>query len=218
MTEPPAPDIDDETTAARRPGRPVSAEKQQAMREAAIAEFTELGFDNASVDAIAARAQVSKRTLYNHFPNKEELFRSLVSEVGRRISMSATIEYSPSQPLRAQVRRFVSEAQAMVREPKTLRLVRAVLAEHIRNPERVEPILQGYWRREYGFADWAQAACADGRLRGDPARIAHALGSIMRAHVFWPALLGRLDAGPSMIEGEMDEVVDMFLRYYEARG
>lgn len=77
------------------------------MREAAIAEFADFGFDNASVDSIAARAQVSKRTLYNHFSSKEELFQALVSEVGWRISVTATIRYSPQVSLRAQIRRFV---------------------------------------------------------------------------------------------------------------
>lgn len=75
-------------------------------------------------------------------------------------------------------------------ESQTLRLMRAVLAEHIRHPERVEPILQGYWRNEYGFTSRAQAACGAGRLHGDPTKIGHAISSMMRAQVFWPALLG----------------------------
>ncbi len=204
----------EEDAPARRPGRPISIEKQEAMREAAIAEFAEFGFDNASVDSIAARAQVSKRTLYNHFPSKEALFRALVSEVGRRISVSATIRYSPRLSLRAQILKFVSEAQSLVTEPQTLRLVRAVLAEHIRHPERVEPILQGYWRNEYGFTPWAQAACEDGRLHGDPTKIAHAMSSMMRAQVFWPALLGRLDLQSPAFKAEMAEAIEMFLTYY----
>ncbi|MFZ0088429.1 MAG: TetR/AcrR family transcriptional regulator [Solirubrobacteraceae bacterium] len=36
--------------------------------------FLEVGFDRASMDEIAARAQTSKRTLYAHFGNKESLF------------------------------------------------------------------------------------------------------------------------------------------------
>lgn len=204
----------DEAAPARGPGRPVSAEKQKAMREAAIAEFAEFGFDNASVDSIATRAQVSKRTLYNHFPSKDALFQSLVSEVGRRITLTAAIRYSPRLSLRVQILRFVKETLAMVAEPQTLRLVRAVLAEHLRHPERVEPILQAYWRNEYGFMSWARAACDGGQLHGDPKKIGHAMNSMMRAQVFWPALLGRLDVQSPAFKADMADAVEMFLAYY----
>ena len=198
----------------RRPGRPVSLQKRQAMCDAAIAEFAQSGYDSASVDAIAARAQVSKRTLYNHFPSKEDLFKALVSEVGLRISVPATLRYAPHIPLREQVLRFVRETLALVAEAQTLQLLRTVLAEHLRHPERVEPILAHYWRNEYGFIAWAEAACADGRLRGDPGKIGHALTSMMRAHVFWPMLLGRLERRTGAFDAEISEAVDMFLHYY----
>lgn len=204
----------EETAPPRRPGRPVSAEKQEAMREAAIAEFAQFGFDNASVDSIAVRAGVSKRTLYNHFPSKEALFQSLVGDVGRRISVSAAIRYSPRLSLRAQIRRFVRQTQVMMAEPQMLRLVRAVLAEHLRHPERVEPILRDYWRNEYGFLSWARAACDGGQLHGDPKKIAHAMNSMMRAQLFWPALLGRLDVQSPVFKAGMEEAVEMFLAYY----
>jgi TetR/AcrR family transcriptional regulator, mexJK operon transcriptional repressor len=42
--------------------------------------FAELGFERASVDAIAARAGVSKATLYNHFADKSALFVACFSE------------------------------------------------------------------------------------------------------------------------------------------
>ena len=204
----------EEASPVRRPGRPVSLQKRQAMCDAAIAEFAQCGYDNASVDAIAARAQVSKRTLYNHFPSKEDLFKALVSEVGLRISVRTAIRYAPRLPLREQVLRFVRETLALVAEEQTLQLMRTVLAEHLRHPERVEPILQQYWRNEYGFTAWAEAACADGRLRGDPGKIGHALTSMMRAHVFWPMLLGRLEERTSAFDAEVSEAVDMFLHYY----
>ena len=93
--------------------------------------------------------------------------------------------------------------------------MRAVLAEHIRHPERVEPILQGYWRNEYGFTSRAQAACDAGRLHGDPTKIGHAISSMMRAQVFWPALLGRLDPQSPLFEVAIAEAIEMFPTYYE---
>ncbi|MEU8512014.1 TetR/AcrR family transcriptional regulator [Kitasatospora sp. NPDC048722] len=55
-------------------GRP---EKRVAITRAATAVFGREGYVRASMDAIAAEAGVSKRTVYNHFADKETLFLSV---------------------------------------------------------------------------------------------------------------------------------------------
>ncbi|MFJ3220299.1 TetR/AcrR family transcriptional regulator [Kitasatospora sp. NPDC086801] len=55
-------------------GRP---EKRKAITRAATAVFGREGYARASMDAIAAEAGVSKRTVYNHFADKETLFLSV---------------------------------------------------------------------------------------------------------------------------------------------
>lgn len=47
---------------------------------AALAEFADRGYDAAKLDDVAARAGVSKGTLYLYFPNKEELFKATIKE------------------------------------------------------------------------------------------------------------------------------------------
>ncbi len=44
--------------------------------------FLEMGFERASMDALAARAATSKRTLYAHFESKDKLFLAVVELVG----------------------------------------------------------------------------------------------------------------------------------------
>ncbi|MEV7774982.1 TetR/AcrR family transcriptional regulator [Kitasatospora sp. NPDC086791] len=55
-------------------GRP---EKRKAITQAAMVVFGREGYVRASMDAIAAEAGVSKRTVYNHFADKETLFLSV---------------------------------------------------------------------------------------------------------------------------------------------
>jgi len=52
----------------------------------AFAVFAEVGYTAASVDAIAERAKVSVRTLYNHFTGKEELFRAVLQASAARVA------------------------------------------------------------------------------------------------------------------------------------
>jgi len=43
--------------------------------------FLELGFERASMDVIAAKADTTKRSLYSHFENKEKLFLAVIELV-----------------------------------------------------------------------------------------------------------------------------------------
>ena len=63
-------------------GRPSARELQRqrtraSLFEAAIAEFTKVGFDRASVAEIARAAGVSRPTFYFHFPTKEHVLLEL---------------------------------------------------------------------------------------------------------------------------------------------
>ncbi len=49
--------------------------------------FLEMGFERASMDVIAARAQTSKRTLYAHFENKEKLYLEIIEFI-REVALS----------------------------------------------------------------------------------------------------------------------------------
>jgi AcrR family transcriptional regulator len=66
------------TQRADRPGgRPA---KRRAVLDGALAVFARDGYPRATIDAIAAAAGVSTRTIYNHFADKAQLFESVVAE------------------------------------------------------------------------------------------------------------------------------------------
>jgi AcrR family transcriptional regulator len=54
--------------------------RPQELLAAALDTFVERGFTAARLDDVAARAGVSKGTLYLYFANKEELFKAVVRE------------------------------------------------------------------------------------------------------------------------------------------
>lgn len=53
-------------------------DKRRAIIRGALALFARDGYSRASIDAIAAEAQVSTRTIYNHFRDKAELFQEVI--------------------------------------------------------------------------------------------------------------------------------------------
>jgi TetR/AcrR family transcriptional repressor of mexJK operon len=65
--------------ASHRPGRPKDAAKREAIITAARGLFSSQPFDLVTMEAVAARAGVSKMTVYSHFHDKETLFETIVA-------------------------------------------------------------------------------------------------------------------------------------------
>ncbi|AGL15199.1 TetR/AcrR family transcriptional regulator [Actinoplanes sp. N902-109] len=70
------------TTKTLRTG---SQQKREAILAAARHLFLTDGFDRSSVDAVAARAGVSKRTVYDYFGDKVTLLRAVVANAGEKL-------------------------------------------------------------------------------------------------------------------------------------
>ncbi|MFE6618137.1 TetR/AcrR family transcriptional regulator [Streptomyces sp. NPDC008086] len=70
------------TTKTLREG---STQKRAAILTAARELFLADGFDRTSVDAVAARAGVSKRTVYDYFGDKRTLLQAVVDGVGQSL-------------------------------------------------------------------------------------------------------------------------------------
>ena len=91
------------------------ARRGQALREhildTAKLAFLEGGFERTSMDAIAARAETSKRSLYAHFPTKDALFLAVVERVrdlfGERMRTPVAYSEEPSEAIVRYCGRFV---------------------------------------------------------------------------------------------------------------
>ncbi len=69
------------TNSPRIPGQRDPELTRRAILDAATAEFVENGFAGASVNEIAARANVNKRMLYHYFGKKDELYLTILERV-----------------------------------------------------------------------------------------------------------------------------------------
>lgn len=69
--------------AERQRGRPrtaTDAERRKSILKAAHAAFVELGFARTTTAVIAAKANISKRTIYAIFDDKTALFAAVIRE------------------------------------------------------------------------------------------------------------------------------------------
>jgi AcrR family transcriptional regulator len=61
-------------------------DKRRAIIDGALTLFARDGYTRASLDAIAAEAGVSNRTIYNHFNDKAELFQAVIRDSSQRVA------------------------------------------------------------------------------------------------------------------------------------
>ncbi|MFJ4249036.1 TetR/AcrR family transcriptional regulator [Pseudomonas sp. NPDC089741] len=191
--------------------------KREAIIQAAIAEFRDNGFEITSMDRIAATAGVSKRTVYNHFPSKEELFAEILNQLWTRISAEQAVTYNPEQPLREQLRQMLQAKVQMMADENFLTLARVAIAATIHSPERAQNMVERMGEREEGLTVWIRAAQADGRLKPvDPQFAANQVQGLLKTFGFWPQMsMGRAALDVEMQNTVAESALEMFLAHYQ---
>lgn len=119
----------DEQSIKRRAGRPTpeaAEQKRNNLILVALEEFARAGFHGASLRDIAEKAQVSSRTLYNHFPDKLALFEACLEHSGAEIR--------PDLPdlkgdLHTRLVTYVTEMQRQLSAVRSTRLTRLIYRE-----------------------------------------------------------------------------------------
>ena len=71
--------------ATRAPGRPRSAEAEQAILDATLAMLAEVGINGLTVEGVAARAGVGKATIYRRYPSKSDLILDALTRLSDEI-------------------------------------------------------------------------------------------------------------------------------------
>lgn len=191
--------------------------KREAIIQAAIAEFRANGFEITSMDKIAATAGVSKRTVYNHFPSKEELFAEILNQLWTRISAEPAVTYNREQPLREQLRQMLQAKVQMMADENFLTLARVAIAATSHSPERAQNMVERMGEREEALTVWIRAAQADGRLKPvDPEFAAHQVQGLLKTFGFWPQMsMGRAALDAEMQNTVAESALEMFLAHYQ---
>lgn len=196
-----------------------SAQKRAAVLEAAREVFEAQGYQAATMDEIAARAGVSKRTVYHHFASKEALFEALVEATWEALEGASRMRYDPSAPVEAQLRAMALGKLRVLCAPEVLRMLRSTLAEFLRDPALSGEFLARTAAQEQPLVEWLRAADQDGRLRvPDPALAAHQFWALAKGEVFWAGLIQHATITEARLEAAVAQALELFLCRYRAPG
>jgi len=156
-----------------------------------VAEFQAQGFRDTSMDRIAEQANVSKRTVYNHFDSKEVLFREIVGEMLGEQDAAIDIVYDSQRSLEEQLLELVDQHVTLLQDDVFVGMARVLLAESFGTPDLARNAFGDVAQVAQPLARWIKAAAADGRLAVEDQQVATMqLKSLLTGLLFWPRVIG----------------------------
>jgi TetR/AcrR family transcriptional regulator, mexJK operon transcriptional repressor len=121
---------------AGRPSRAQAEARQAALLDHALDMFLDRGFEQTTVESVAAAVGMTKRTIYARYPDKAALFKATVQRaIARSIVPRARYDALDQGNLSATLMAFARMRVADVQSPQGLKLQRIVNTESFRFPE-----------------------------------------------------------------------------------
>jgi AcrR family transcriptional regulator len=182
-------------------GRPPSHRTERAILVAATELLAERGLAALTMEEVAARAHVSKASVYRRWPSKGRLaFDAFVEAFLARQPLPDT------GSLRADLRTALQVWVETVSEPTTGRTLRGLIAEVQRDPELAEP-----WRQRFTLPVRAQhltileRAIARGELAPDADT--GLLLDLLYGPAYHRLLHGHLPLDEAFVDGLVDAII-----------
>jgi AcrR family transcriptional regulator len=149
-------------TRARPRGRPRRASAGKAIVDATLELLAERGFQEATIEAIAARAGVGRNTIYRRWSSKEELIADALRE------LTADLDTHEGDDVYSILLDWIRDFARVFGDPLYGRILPAVLGELQRNPAFArlwaEQVVQPRYQALVGRL---RQAVAQGELRRD---------------------------------------------------
>ncbi|WP_375750488.1 TetR/AcrR family transcriptional regulator [Vibrio sp. HN007] len=193
--------------------------KREAIINAAKQAFTEYGVQGTSMDKLSELAQVSKRTVYNHFETKEVLVMHILSELWQKATVDIDISYDASLPLQQQLSALLLAEGKIIASRENIELSRVAFGHFFYNPEALKKEMVKYSARETALYKWLEAAVADRKLKDMDFEFANGqLHNLLKGSCFWPLLLGmNCSVEDTDLSKLANESAAMFLSHYEIK-
>lgn len=191
--------------------------KQQAILEMATEVFREFGFERASIAEICARLGSSKRTIYNYFASKEELFFAVITRSAAHEFKDIHDFIDPSLTDMAEsLRNFGEKLLAFLYSPQMIEQRHLSISASRRTELGRLAYEEGVLRSLRLTAESLQAAMDAGKLRQADAFVAtQQLFALLEAELLKASLLQQLgEVSPERIRELTARAVAVFMAAY----
>jgi TetR/AcrR family transcriptional regulator, mexJK operon transcriptional repressor len=195
--------------------------KRQEILTAARRVFTREGYLGTSMDAVAAEAGASKRTVYQYFADKQQLFAATVLDTVDRsyeFFKPRIAALTKTENVEEAIRDLARGTVVRLMDPELLKMRRLVIAEAERFPDIGREYYERSWARTIGLLAEAFETLTDRGLLAvaEPVRVAHLFTWLIIAiPANKVAFLGDIAVDPEHeLLDHADEAVRVFLAAY----
>jgi TetR/AcrR family transcriptional regulator of autoinduction and epiphytic fitness len=187
---------------------------REAIVEAAERLFLERGFGSVSMDELAEAAGVARRTLYNQFASKEEIFREMLLRVARQLEDAFPPGIETQGDVEEVLRKIARVILDLHQHAEYLGFLRMVVADSRQFPWIAKEFAAVMDPRTERFMRYLAHVTALGLLDcPDPLLAAHQFMGMLNEFSLWPWMMGRENiAVPT--ENVIEETIRMFLSRY----
>lgn len=197
----------------------LSTPKARQILAGAKSVFLERGYEGASVEEIARRAQVSKGTIYNYFPDKQTLFAAVVNGECQKQSQRIFEIDRNGEDIETVLRNIALHFVEFVLSPFAQNIFRIVLAEAPRFPELGQAFYEsGPALGKQRLVKFLTQAVKDGELAiadADLEIAADQFIQLCKVDLFYQKLLGiKSNTNQSEIQRIADSAVATFLKAF----
>jgi TetR/AcrR family transcriptional regulator, repressor for uid operon len=127
------------TTANRRPGRPPASKADETRKRivrAAREVFSERGYDGATFQAIAVRADLTRPAINHYFSSKRLLYREVVDQTNELVVTAGIEQAKRETTLMGRITEFIRVAmRAHLENPSVSAFLVTAVLESQRHPE-----------------------------------------------------------------------------------
>ncbi|KJY85025.1 TetR family transcriptional regulator [Vibrio galatheae] len=191
--------------------------KREAILNAAKQAFQEFGVQNTSMDKLSAMAQVSKRTVYNHFASKETIVMELLAELWRTSMAEHDIAGFINLDLEQQLVALLESEINVVTDPHYIELAKVAFGYFFYKPEELKQQDAKISKQETALYNWLIEQQAKQTLAIDDIELASTqLHSLVKGSAFWPQVLSM---EPSLTQTEArvlaQQTAKLFMSQYQ---
>ena len=194
--------------------RPRRGGSREAIVEAAERLFLERGFGSVSMDDLAVAAGVARRTLYNQFSSKEEIFREMLLRVSGQLEDAFPSGVETQGDVEDVLRLVARMVLGLHRQPEYLGFLRMVVADSRQFPWIAEEFATVMDPQTERLVRYLAHLTALGILNcRNPMLAAHQFMGMLNELSLWPWMMGR-EGLPISAEDAVEETIRMFLQHY----
>jgi AcrR family transcriptional regulator len=189
-------------------------ESRSAIIDAAERLFLERGFGAVSMDELAEAAGVARRTLYNQFSSKEEIFREMLLRVSGQLERAFPPGLETEGDAEHVLRLIARMILKLHEDPVYLGFLRMVAADARQFPWIAEEFAAVMAPQTERLVRYVAHLAANGVIEcRDPVVAAHQFMGMLNEFSLWPWMTGQKKIAVSG-KDLVDATVGMFLQHY----